>query len=60
MGSTPSFIYCKSVDPKSHYCVIQGHILGTVCHNTQCGNQVIIIVLDVPETYCINFKLILF
>jgi len=60
MGSTPRFMYCKSVDPKSHYCVILGYVLGTVCHNTKCGNQVIIIVSDVPETYCINFKLILF
>jgi hypothetical protein len=60
MGSTPRFNYCMSVNPNSHFCVIQGHVLGTICHNTKCGNEVIIIVLEVPGTYCINFKLILF
>jgi hypothetical protein len=27
------------------------YILGTVCHNTKCCNQVIIVVTDAPETY---------
>jgi len=35
MGFTPKLIYCKSVDPKSHYCVIKCHfwVLSGIIQN---------------------------